>query len=106
MAGGTFFVGEVGLAGIAGLMGDGKLPSILLLLLFCTDTIGVLVCSGPVGLDKSDSFNRGGGRVRGEGLAGVWFLGFGIMGGGGCLGRGGGACFFYDSQSYVVVLHG
>lgn len=32
MAGGTFFVGEVGLAGIAGLMGDGKLPSILLLL--------------------------------------------------------------------------
>lgn len=32
--------------------------------------------------------------MRGEGLAGVWFLGFGIMGGGGCLGRGGGACFF------------
>lgn len=32
MAGGTFLVGEVGLAGIAGLMGDGKLPSILLLL--------------------------------------------------------------------------
>lgn len=31
--------------------------------------------------------------MRGEGLAGVWFLGFGIMGGGGCLGRGGGACF-------------
>lgn len=55
--------------------------------------MGVLVCSGPVGLDRSDSFNRGGGRVRGEGLAGVWFLGFGIMGGGGCLGRGGGACF-------------
>ena len=32
MAGGTFFVGEVGLAGMTGLMGDGISPSILLLL--------------------------------------------------------------------------
>lgn len=32
MAGGTFFVGEVGLAGKTGLMGDGISPSILLLL--------------------------------------------------------------------------
>lgn len=32
MAGGTFFVGEVGLAGMTGLMGDGIIPSILLLL--------------------------------------------------------------------------
>lgn len=55
--------------------------------------MGVLVCFGSVGLDRFDLFNRGGGRVRGEGLVGVWFLGFGIMGGGGCLGRGGGVCF-------------